>query len=106
MKSPPSPTLLLNTWIAVGCLACLGPVAAASKPDGPLFFSRHTAVSIVGEEFYINGQPTYKGRTWNGHRIQGLLFNSRMVQGIFDDRNPQTAKQWAYPDTGKWDAGR
>ena len=29
-----------------------------------------------------------------------------MVQGIFDDRNPQTAKQWAYPDTGRWDAER
>jgi hypothetical protein len=29
-----------------------------------------------------------------------------MVQGIFDDRNPGTAKLWAYPDTGKWDAER
>ena len=32
--------------------------------------------------------------------------NSRMVQGIFDDRNPQTVSRWAYPDTGKWDAER
>jgi hypothetical protein len=29
-----------------------------------------------------------------------------MVQGIFDDQNPQTAKQWAYSDTGRWDAER
>jgi hypothetical protein len=29
-----------------------------------------------------------------------------MVQGIFDDRNPKTAKRWAYPDTGRWDAKR
>lgn len=32
--------------------------------------------------------------------------NSRMIQGIFDDLNPETAKRWAYPDTGKWDAER
>jgi hypothetical protein len=32
--------------------------------------------------------------------------NSRMVQGIFDDRNPKTAKFWAYPDTRAWDSIR
>ena len=67
---------------------------------------RKTAVTIRGEDFYINGQPTYAGRTWNGHRIEGLLFNSRMVQGIFDDLNPETTNRWVYPDTGKWDADR
>ena len=67
---------------------------------------RKTLVSIVGDQFYLNGEPTYKGRTWNGHKIEGLLMNSRMVQGIFDDLNPQTAAQWAYADTGKWDAER
>jgi hypothetical protein len=66
----------------------------------------HTVVSIVGDEFYLNGRPTYAGRTWNGHKIQGLLFNARLVQGIFDDRNPGTVSRWAYPDTGKWDAER
>jgi len=60
----------------------------------------------VGEEFYLNGQPTFKGRTWKGHKIQGLLPNSRMVQGTFDDLNPETVAQWAYPDTKKWDAER
>src|SRR5262245_11065114 len=74
-------------------------VHAASEREAPVPAMRHTTISIVGEEFYINGEPTYKGRTWNGRRIQGLLFNARMVQGIFDDQNPQTAKQWAYPDT-------
>jgi hypothetical protein len=29
-----------------------------------------------------------------------------MVQGIFDDRNPETVSRWAYPDTGKWDPER
>jgi hypothetical protein len=65
-----------------------------------------TVVSIVGEDFQINGVPTYAGRMWRGKRIEGLLLNSRMVQGIFDDRNPETVNRWAYPDTGKWDAER
>src|SRR6266850_926917 len=68
--------------------------------------ARKTIVSIVGDEFYINGKPTYQGRTWNGKKIQGLLLNSRMVQGIFDDRNTNTLARWAYPDTRKWDADR
>ncbi|HEY9171397.1 MAG TPA: hypothetical protein VI136_03840 [Verrucomicrobiae bacterium] len=65
-----------------------------------------TAVSILGDEFHLNGQPTYAGRVWRGHSIQGLLLNARLVQGIFDDRNTNTVAQWAYPDTGKWDADR
>ncbi len=65
-----------------------------------------TRVSIRGDAFRINGRPTYPGRTWNGHRIEGLLLNARMVQGIFDDRNPATVNQWAYPDTGRWDPER
>ncbi|MBO9597404.1 MAG: hypothetical protein J7559_06245 [Cohnella sp.] len=65
-----------------------------------------TKVSIVGDRFAINGELTYKGRFWNGIRIEGLLMNSRMVQGIFDDDNPDTAGKWAYPDTGAWDADR
>lgn len=65
-----------------------------------------TVVGIVGGDFQFNGKPTYAGRTWNGHRIEGLLMNSRMVQATFDDLNPDTAARWAYPDTGKWDAER
>lgn len=67
---------------------------------------RRTTVAIVGEDFHINGKPTYAGRTWRGHRVEGLLFNSRMVQGIFDDLNTNTVARWAYPDTGRWDAER
>lgn len=65
-----------------------------------------TVVSIHGEDFHLNGKVTYSGREWQGHRIEGLLMNSRMVQGIFDDQNEATVKNWAYPDTGKWDAQR
>lgn len=65
-----------------------------------------TRVTIVGEDFHINGRPTYEGRVWRGHRVEGLLMNSRMVQAVFDDLNPETAPRWAYPDTGVWDAER
>jgi hypothetical protein len=68
--------------------------------------TRKTQVSIVGEDFHINGRPTYAGRVWQGHRIEGLLLNSRMVQAVFDDLNPETVQRWAYADTGKWDAER
>lgn len=68
--------------------------------------SRQTEVSIRGEQFYINGQPTYAGRQWNGHRIEGMLLNSRMVQGIFDDINAETRSNWVYPDTKVWDPER
>ena len=84
-----------------------GKLAAAvgqSKPAGPS--ARKTEVSIRGDAFCINGCPTYEGRTSQGKKIEGLLFNSRMVQGIFDDLNPETSGQWAYPDTGRWDAER
>ncbi len=63
-------------------------------------------MSIVGEDFYINGKPTFKGREWKGYRIDGLLPNSRMVNGIFDDLNPASVHMWKYPDTQKWDAAR
>jgi hypothetical protein len=81
-------------------LLLLAAPAAAQPP------ARQTAVSIHGDKFLINGQPTYKGRTWNGNRIEGLLMNSRMVQATFDDLNPDTRGQWKYPDTGTWDADR
>jgi hypothetical protein len=67
---------------------------------------RHTKIAIHGDAFQINGLPTYAGRTWNGRKIEGLLLNSRMVQAIFDDLNAETVQQWAYPDTGQWDAAR
>lgn len=68
--------------------------------------NKKTFVEIRGNKFYINGKPTYEGKTWQGNTIEGLLFNSRMVQGVFDDSNPSTAALWKYPDTGKWDADR
>lgn len=68
--------------------------------------TRQTVVSIDGQEFRINGEPTYPGCEYNGMKVEGLLMNARLVQGVFDDRNPETVERWAYPDTGEWDAER
>jgi hypothetical protein len=65
-----------------------------------------TDIQIDGTAFRINGNLTYEGTWHEGRRIEGLLFNSRMVQAIFDDENPETASAWAYPDTGVWDPDR
>lgn len=65
-----------------------------------------TAVTIEGDKFFINGKPTYEGRTWRNHSVEGLLMNARLVQATFDDVNPATRHRWAYPDTGVWDAER
>jgi hypothetical protein len=68
--------------------------------------TRRTLVTIKGPQFYIDGRPTYEGRRWQNMKIEGLLMNSRMVQGIFDDLNPDTRGRWAYPDTKQWDPER
>ena len=65
-----------------------------------------TEIEIDGEQFLINSELTYKGRSHQGRRIEGLLFNSRMVQATFDDDNPTTVDRWRYPDTGEWDPDR
>lgn len=66
---------------------------------------RHTVVSIDGRAFYVDGRPTYAGRTLRGMKVEGLLLNARLVQGVFDDDNPATRGNWAYPD-GAWDPER
>jgi len=68
--------------------------------------ARATAVTIRNDMFLVNGSPTYSGRFWNCMRIEGLLMNARLIQGIFDDMNPVTRSKWAYPDTGEWDPQR
>ncbi len=89
-------TTLLCTVLAIGLPSWAD---SGTKP-------RKTEVAIRGDMFLINGRPTYEGRTWRGNRIEGLLLNSRMIQGIFDDLNPETRARWTYPDTGEWDPDR
>jgi hypothetical protein len=95
-----TPATRLSVFLA-GWLALI--YAGAWAADIP---GRKTLVGIEGEMFTINGQPTYAGRTWHGKKIEGLLLNSRMVQAIFDDRNPDTVARWSYHDTKKWDPDR
>src|SRR3954471_17461781 len=94
---------LLQWLVAIVVLLAAPPLFAA---DGTPASARRTVVSIDGQAFQINGKPTYAGRTWEGKKIEGLLLNSRMVQGIFDDENPETRKLWAYPDGKPFDADR
>lgn len=78
----------------------------AAMARDPASVGPKTIVTIQGQKFLINGEPTYAGREWRGNKIEGLLMNARLVQGVFDDLNPATAQRWAYADTGKWDAER
>ena len=82
-------------------LLIIGIVFISGTPD-----EKRTRVTISGNQFLINGELTYKGRYWKGNKIEGLLFNSRMVQGIFDDLNPKTREKFVYPDTKIWDPNR
>ncbi|HZK61366.1 MAG TPA: hypothetical protein VFC41_04770, partial [Anaerovoracaceae bacterium] len=58
-----------------------------AQAASPYYQKRKTTVSISGEKFLINGIPTFHGKSWKGYPLEGLLPNSRMVQGIFDDLN-------------------
>ena len=103
------PLALLPLAVSITLLAVSATLPAATAPATPLAArpaTPRTTVTIEGEKFFINGKPTYAGRTWNDRKIEGLLMNSRMVQGVFDDQNPETIARWAYPDTGRWDAER
>ena len=64
-----------------------------------------TIIGIAGDGFTINGQPTYAGKRWRAHKLEGLLLNSRMANAVIDDENPSTKGVWAYAD-GPWDAER
>src|SRR5262245_56512924 len=114
-RSPQEGQTMSRCWLvllaAAGSLLPLVSVEPQLRGESPARQKskqpqRTTSVTIQGEMFHINGQPTYKGRTFNGKKIEGLLLNSRMVQAIFDDLNPETVHLWAYPDTKKWDPER
>jgi hypothetical protein len=80
-------------------LASVTSVVSAAAPA-------RTSIGIEGEKFLLNGKPTYAGRVWDGVSIEGMLMNSRMVQGAFDDLNPATRSRWTFPDGKPWDADR
>jgi hypothetical protein len=51
---------------------------------------KKTTVAIGGDRFIIHGYTTFLNRTFRGMKVEGLLMNSRVVNGIFDDLNPST----------------
>ncbi len=75
-------------------------LAIVASPKQPM---RRTYLSIKENQFYINDKLTYEGKYHHHHKIEGLLFNARLVQGIFDDLNPETRSRFVYPDTKEWD---
>ena len=68
--------------------------------------SAQTQVGIVGDKFTINGEYTFEGEHWRGMSIEGLLPNARVVNGVFDDLNPETRQTFVYPDTKLWSPDR
>jgi len=82
----------------------VGAAAALAGPAHAQALSR-TTLSIQGNKFLINGAPTFSDRSYLGKSIEGLLFNSRMANGVVDDQNPSTRGTWAYAD-GPWDPER
>jgi hypothetical protein len=80
--------------------------AAMFTLDDNTLLAEDPIVSIKGNEFLVDGVPTYQGRFWKGNKVEGLLLNARLVQGIFDDENPETRVLFKYPDTDKWDPDR
>jgi hypothetical protein len=76
-------------------------VAVQFSCPAPASATPVTDLSITGTEFQIDGTDTYPGTA-----VQGLLLSSRMINAVFNDRNPGTVSNWAYPDTGEWDPAR
>eukprot|EP01084_Bolivina_argentea_P320714 556507_1 len=69
-------------------------------------FAVMTNLTIKKTNFYINEVITYSNCSDWTHTTKGLLLNSRMIQGVFDDANPSTQHYWYYPDTKTWNATR
>src|SRR5438128_9665027 len=86
--------------LSVAILAVLTAITSPGS-SAAAAFQAQTAVSVKGTLFTINGRATYPGTA-----ARGLLLNTRMVQAVFDDANPDTTWQWEYPDTHVWDPQR
>ncbi|MFA0783767.1 FG-GAP repeat domain-containing protein [Fervidibacter sacchari] len=93
----------MRSWFAVwavalaigfGVIVCLQPEVVTMK------------VTIEGEKFLIDGKLTYSDVPNVNPKALGMLLNSRMVQALFDDENPETRHLWRYPDGSEFDPER
>ena len=46
-------------------------------------FKPATHVYIKGEKFYINGNPTFEGKVWNGIPVEGFVAQFKDGSGSF-----------------------
>jgi len=63
-----------------------------------------TKLSIDGERFRINGRLVYSEIPGSAESVHGLLMNSRMVQGVFDDK--AAPERFARFGWKRWDPER
>lgn len=63
-------------------------------------------VSIQDWQFLIDGEPTYAYVRGVNPMALGMLLNTRMVQALFEDENPETRHLWRYPDGSEFDPDR
>lgn len=63
-------------------------------------------ITIQGDKFYMDGKLTYSDFPGAKPEALGRLMNSRMVQATFEDVNPETAKNFHYPDGNPLDPNR
>jgi CubicO group peptidase (beta-lactamase class C family) len=78
------------SWIVLAIALPVEP-CRSGEPTRP--FRAATHVSIVGDQWHINGRVTGPGA-----KAEGLLMNVRMVNATFEDRNDATRPQGFDPD--------
>ena len=79
---------ILAIGVAGGILAqavTAPPLRAAdlNTGQGPDRVTSRTRVSIQNGRWFLNGEVTYRGT-----KAEGLLMNVRMVNAVFEDRQP------------------
>lgn len=72
-------------WPPIVSLLVLVGLSGCSGTRGPATRAPRTVVGIDGENFLINGQPTYSDIPTCPAAMRGLLFNVRAVNATFDD---------------------
>jgi hypothetical protein len=93
----------MQRWLAIGAIAFAVGFCATVHLRSEVAEVR---VTIEGEQFLIDGKPTYSDVPNANPKALGMLLNSRMVQAIFDDENPETRHLWRYPDGSEFDSER
>jgi len=54
-----------------------------------------TTLGVKGDKLLINGRPVYAEIPGANPASLGLLWNQRMIQGVFDDKAPDSPSRMA-----------